>query len=105
MGKSSIIYYTQIDRWWRELHNRLERYFKGQLMMLLERGHYDPSNHTDRNIYSQFLCLSQNSNCCGCYVLKGCLSEMMCWLLYQPGRVLQKLVGIHTYPCDASRNE
>ncbi|XP_068674224.1 uncharacterized protein [Montipora foliosa] len=41
---------NKIERWWRELHNRLERFFKRQLLMLLERGHYDPNNQTDRNL-------------------------------------------------------
>ncbi|XP_028412940.1 uncharacterized protein LOC114535818 [Dendronephthya gigantea] len=41
---------NKIERWWRELHNRFERFFKRQLMMLLERGHYDPNNETDRNL-------------------------------------------------------
>ena len=48
LTKSSILSSTQIERWWRELHNRLEMFFKRQLMMLLERGHYDPNNQTDR---------------------------------------------------------
>ena len=41
-------FFLQIERWWRELHNRFERFFKRQLTMLFEQGHYDPSNQTDR---------------------------------------------------------
>lgn len=41
---------NKIERWWRDLHNRFERFFKRQLSMLLEQGHYDPSNQTDRHL-------------------------------------------------------
>ena len=34
--------FNWIERWWRELHQWLEKFFKRQLMMLLEQGHYDP---------------------------------------------------------------
>ncbi|KAK3712321.1 hypothetical protein QZH41_017256 [Actinostola sp. cb2023] len=40
---------NKIERWWRELHHRLEKYFKRQLLMLLEQGHYEPDNQTDRD--------------------------------------------------------
>ena len=46
-GKSTA---NQIERWWRELHDRFEKYFKEQLMHLLEQGHYDPQNDTHRSI-------------------------------------------------------
>ena len=39
---------NKIERWWRELLERLEAYFKDQLNELLESGDYDPSNETDR---------------------------------------------------------
>lgn len=39
---------NKIERWWRELLERLETYFKEQLSELLEAGDYDPSNETDR---------------------------------------------------------
>lgn len=39
---------NKIERWWRELLERLERYFKDQLNELLEAGDYDPSDETDR---------------------------------------------------------
>ncbi|XP_028403995.1 uncharacterized protein LOC114526598 [Dendronephthya gigantea] len=38
---------NKIERWWRELHHHLEKYFKRQLLMLLEQGHYDQHNQTD----------------------------------------------------------
>jgi hypothetical protein len=46
-GKN-IFFFQQIERWWRELHNRLEKFFKRQLRMLLEQGHYDSHNQNDR---------------------------------------------------------
>ncbi|KAK3745996.1 hypothetical protein QZH41_017311, partial [Actinostola sp. cb2023] len=36
-----------IERWWRELHHRLEKYFKLQLNMLFDEGLYDPENQKD----------------------------------------------------------
>ncbi|XP_078484142.1 uncharacterized protein LOC144744114 isoform X2 [Ciona intestinalis] len=38
-GKSTS---NQIERWWKELHERLEKYFKRQLMSLKDLGHYNP---------------------------------------------------------------
>ena len=38
---------NKIERWWRELLERMERYFKVQLNELLEDGNYDPSNEND----------------------------------------------------------
>ena len=46
-GKSTA---NQIKRWWRELHNRFEKYFKEQLTHLLEQGHYNPQNEIHRSI-------------------------------------------------------
>ena len=39
---------NQIERWWRELHERMERYFKEHLRRLLAENHYDPHNEIDR---------------------------------------------------------
>lgn len=39
---------NKIERWWRELLERLEQYFKEQLNALIETGNYDPSDETDR---------------------------------------------------------
>ena len=39
---------NKIERWWRELLERLERYFKHQLNSLVEDGHYDRDNPTHR---------------------------------------------------------
>ena len=39
---------NKIERWWRELHDRMEKYFKSQLRSLVEGGHYDSSDQTDR---------------------------------------------------------
>eukprot|EP00112_Aurelia_sp_Birch-Aquarium-sp1_P007258 Seg1790.5 transcript_id=Seg1790.5/GoldUCD/mRNA.D3Y31 product="hypothetical protein" protein_id=Seg1790.5/GoldUCD/D3Y31 len=41
---------NQIERWWRELHERLEMFFKHQLSMLKDEGHYDPHNQEDRSL-------------------------------------------------------
>ncbi|XP_057311375.1 uncharacterized protein LOC130649161 [Hydractinia symbiolongicarpus] len=41
---------NQIERWWKELHERLEKYFKDGLQWLKEERHYDPHNEADRNI-------------------------------------------------------
>lgn len=39
---------NKIERWWRELLERMETYFNDQLNELLESGDYDPSNETHR---------------------------------------------------------
>lgn len=39
---------NKIERWWRELLERLEKFFKIQLSTLAEDGQYDPSDETDR---------------------------------------------------------
>jgi hypothetical protein len=41
---------TQIERWWRELHWRLEKYFKHQLLMLKDQGYYNPDDDNDRYV-------------------------------------------------------
>ena len=41
LGKSIL---NQIERWWRELRDRFEKYFKEQLLPLLEQGHYGSQN-------------------------------------------------------------
>ena len=41
---------NKIERWWRDLHERLEKYFKVQLQSLLNSGNYDPQNLQDRQI-------------------------------------------------------
>ena len=42
----------QIERWWRELHERLEKYFKVQLQTLKDSGSHDPNSETDRFVQS-----------------------------------------------------
>lgn len=42
---------NKIERWWRELLERMERYFKDQLKSLVECGEYDASDQTDRYMY------------------------------------------------------
>eukprot|EP00794_Sanderia_malayensis_P012459 gene12459-13747_t len=44
-GKSTS---DQIERWWRELHERLEKYYKVHLAFLKDQGHYDPDMDIDR---------------------------------------------------------
>ena len=50
----SIIYgpstSNRIERWWRNLHERLEAFFKERLTVLLRRREYDPLNSTDRQL-------------------------------------------------------
>ncbi|KXJ10617.1 hypothetical protein AC249_AIPGENE2744 [Exaiptasia diaphana] len=41
---------NKIERWWKELLERMERYFKVQLNALLENGDYDPTDEKDRNL-------------------------------------------------------
>ncbi|ESO95930.1 hypothetical protein LOTGIDRAFT_175038 [Lottia gigantea] len=41
---------NKIERFWRELHHRLEIYFKRQLSSLLESGAYNPSNKIERQL-------------------------------------------------------
>ncbi|ESP03486.1 hypothetical protein LOTGIDRAFT_171423 [Lottia gigantea] len=42
----------KVEGWWRELHHRMELYFKEQLHQLLESGSYDPENEVDRKLLS-----------------------------------------------------
>ena len=50
----SIIYgpstSNKIERWWRELHERLEKFFKEQLTALLRGREYDPHVALDRQL-------------------------------------------------------
>lgn len=50
--EESVIYgpstENKIERWWRELLERLERFYKQQLNNLLESGSYDPTDEDDR---------------------------------------------------------
>ena len=39
---------NKIERWWRELLGRMERFLKKQLSILVEDGHYDSTNKQDR---------------------------------------------------------
>lgn len=39
---------NKIERWWRELLDRMERFFKQQLTTLVEDGDYDSTDETDR---------------------------------------------------------
>lgn len=46
---------NKIERWWRELHHRMESFFKEQLSSLLEFGHYDQTSQLDRYYFYYFL--------------------------------------------------
>ena len=50
----SIIYgpstSNKIERWWRDLHERFERFFKEHLAYLLQRRYYDPHNVQHRQL-------------------------------------------------------
>ena len=39
---------NKIERWWRELLERMEQYFKQQLKELVEGRAYDPNDLNDR---------------------------------------------------------
>lgn len=41
---------NKIERWWRDLHERLEKYFKAQLNALLRGREYDPHDLTNRQL-------------------------------------------------------
>ena len=45
---------NKIERWWRDLHERLENYFKIQLTQLLRDGQYDPHNILHTFIFPLF---------------------------------------------------
>lgn len=39
---------NQIERWWKELHERLEKFYKQPLNWLKDQGYYDPHNEIHR---------------------------------------------------------
>ena len=41
---------NKVERWWRDLHERLENFFKVQLTQLLRDRQYDPHNILDRQL-------------------------------------------------------
>ncbi len=41
---------NRIERWWRELHEQLEKFFKFELQQLLDQGFYDPEDEVDRDM-------------------------------------------------------
>ena len=41
---------NKIERWWKELPERMEKFFKSQSSSLVEDGCYDSGNDTDRYI-------------------------------------------------------
>ena len=43
---------NKIEQFWKEIHERMEKFFKRQLLELLERGHYNPEDEDDRNMLS-----------------------------------------------------
>ena len=45
---------NKIERWWRELHHRMETYFKEQLKRLLESGQYDATDQLHRYILNKY---------------------------------------------------
>jgi len=46
---------NQIERWWKELHEKLEKYYKEKLAWLKANQHYDPHNELHRNILSYIM--------------------------------------------------
>ena len=45
---------NKIERWWRELLDRMERFFKNQLKQLLEDGSYERDNKMHRQVLCFF---------------------------------------------------
>ena len=43
---------NKIERWWRDLHERMEKDIKASLIFLLQSGDYDPQSLRDRKIMS-----------------------------------------------------
>lgn len=41
---------NKIEWWWPDLHERLEKYFKQQIIELLSNWEYDPHNILDRKL-------------------------------------------------------
>ena len=43
-----VLIILQIERWWRELHERLEKFYKEHLKYLLDQCYHDPHDELDR---------------------------------------------------------
>ena len=43
---------NKIERWWKDLHHRMEMFFKGQLAELQESGEYDSTDSFQRYVSS-----------------------------------------------------
>lgn len=64
---------NKIERWWRELLERMEKYFKLQLSTLIEDGDYDATDEIDRYIKNQNLLLNNKTcNILWCFELCHC---------------------------------
>jgi hypothetical protein len=48
LEKFPLPYSIYIERWWRELHERLEKYFKRHLLLLKSEGRYNQEDDIDR---------------------------------------------------------
>ena len=46
--KEFMYLWLQIERWWRELHERLERYYTVHLAFLKDQGQYDADMDINR---------------------------------------------------------
>ena len=54
---------NKIERWWRDYHERFEKYFKVQLKSLLDARDYDPVNEIDRQMLAYiFIPIIQREN-------------------------------------------
>lgn len=60
----------KIERWWKELHERLETFFKDQLNWLKDQAHYDPNDEVDRLVFhsNRFFLSSKYTNTKSDYV-------------------------------------
>ena len=54
-----LIFILQIERWWNEIHERMEKYFKDHLPFLKDQHYYDPNDEHDRWLLLQYSSLSK----------------------------------------------
>lgn len=40
-----------MEKWWKELHERLVKYYKEKLAYLKDQGYYNPDDENDRFVF------------------------------------------------------
>ena len=66
---------NKIERWWRDLLERMEMFFKDQLKSLVESGEYDSSDQIDR--YDMLILLYLHMYVCLCDFV--CVNGFLKW--------------------------